>query len=154
MRDQSGPIQNLYGGCCSRMIHCCRRASHAPQASQTSWCSPAMHLTTFNGGGSSPLSERQASQATRHSNRHTFRSRLAMSGTTRKEIRELAGHKAIQMSARYAHLNPAHKLAAVERIAKPATRKPPEPDERSDSHRNSHQTKRAKAGRGISIKYS
>jgi len=27
------------------------------------------------------------------------------------------GHKAIQMTMRYAHLAPAHKLAAVERLA-------------------------------------
>ena len=59
-----------------------------------------------------------------HSNRHTFCSWLAMSGATLKEIQELAGHKTIQMSARYAHLNPAHKLVAVERIAKPATKSP------------------------------
>jgi site-specific recombinase XerD len=59
-----------------------------------------------------------------HSNRPTFCSWLAMSGATLKEIQELAGHKTIQMSARYAHLNPAHKLVAVERIAKPATKSP------------------------------
>jgi hypothetical protein len=40
--------------------------------------------------------------------------------TTLTEIQELAGHKAIQRSVRYAHLSPAHELAAVERIAKPA----------------------------------
>jgi len=57
-----------------------------------------------------------------HTNRHTFCSWLAMSGASLKEIQELAGHKTIQMSARYAHLNPAHKLVAVERIAKSAGR--------------------------------
>ncbi|MGO9336141.1 MAG: site-specific integrase [Terracidiphilus sp.] len=40
-----------------------------------------------------------------HCNRHTFCSWLAMAGATIKEIQELAGHKTITMSARYAHLS-------------------------------------------------
>lgn len=40
-----------------------------------------------------------------HDNRHSFCSRLAMAGRTIKEIQELAGHKTITMSARYAHLD-------------------------------------------------
>lgn len=82
-----------------------------------------------------------------HSNRHTFCSWLAMSGATLKEIQELAGHKTIQMSARYAHLNPAHKLAAVERIAKPAIGIPPGADGKPNSHQNSHQAKMHKPKR-------
>jgi integrase len=39
-----------------------------------------------------------------------------MAGATIKEIQELAGHKTITMSARYAHLSPEHKLSVVERI--------------------------------------
>jgi site-specific recombinase XerD len=39
-----------------------------------------------------------------HDNRHTFCSRLAMRGENLKVIQQLAGHKTIQMSARYAHL--------------------------------------------------
>ena len=52
-----------------------------------------------------------------HTNRHTFCSWLAMEGATIKEIQELAGHKTIAMSARYAHLSPDHKLSVIERIA-------------------------------------
>jgi integrase len=37
--------------------------------------------------------------------RHTFCSRLAQRGVSLKVIQELAGHKTIQMSARYAHLD-------------------------------------------------
>jgi integrase len=40
-----------------------------------------------------------------HDLRHTFCSRLAQRGATLKQIQELAGHKTISMSARYAHLN-------------------------------------------------
>jgi integrase len=57
-----------------------------------------------------------------HSNRHTFCSWLAMAGATIKEIQELAGHKTIAMSARYAHLSPDHKLSVIDRIAAPATK--------------------------------
>lgn len=52
-----------------------------------------------------------------HSNRHTFCSWLAMAGASIKEIQELAGHKTITMSARYAHLSPDHKLSVIERIS-------------------------------------
>jgi integrase len=40
-----------------------------------------------------------------HDLRHTFCSRLAQRGVNLKVIQELAGHKTIQMSARYAHLD-------------------------------------------------
>ena len=52
-----------------------------------------------------------------HCNRHTFCSWLAMAGASTKEIQEAAGHRTIAMSARYAHLSPAHRLSVVERIA-------------------------------------
>ena len=57
-----------------------------------------------------------------HANRHTFCSWLAMAGATIKEIQELAGHKTITMSARYAHLSPDHKLSVIDRIAAAATK--------------------------------
>jgi site-specific recombinase XerD len=41
-----------------------------------------------------------------HNNRHTFCSWLAMAGASIKEIQEAAGHKTIQMAARYSHLCP------------------------------------------------
>ena len=71
-----------------------------------------------------------------HCNRHTFCSWLAMAGTTIKEIQELAGHKTITMSARYAHLSPDHKLSVLDRITGTAT-------ENLNSHQNSHQPKTA-----------
>jgi len=49
--------------------------------------------------------------------RHTFASRLVMSGADLRTVAELMGHKTIQMTMRYAHLAPAHQLAAVERLA-------------------------------------
>jgi Phage integrase family len=46
--------------------------------------------------------------------RHTFASRLVMVGVRLRTIAELMGHKTIQLTMRYAHLAPAHQLAAVE----------------------------------------
>jgi hypothetical protein len=40
-----------------------------------------------------------------------------MAGVDLRAVAELMGHKTIQMTMRYAHLAPAHKLAAVERLA-------------------------------------
>jgi hypothetical protein len=40
-----------------------------------------------------------------------------MAGVDLRTVAELMGHKTIQMTMPYAHLAPAHKLAAVERLA-------------------------------------
>jgi integrase len=71
------------------------------------------------------LAEAKISGYVWHSNRHTFCSWLAMAGATIKEIQELAGHKTITMSARYAHLSPDHKLSVLDRITATATEQPP-----------------------------
>ncbi len=49
-----------------------------------------------------------------HDNRDTFCSRLAMLGENLKVIQQLAGHKTIQMSARYAHLGEKSLRSAVD----------------------------------------
>jgi len=54
--------------------------------------------------------------------RHTFASRLAMAGVDLRTLAELMGHKTIQMTMRYAHLAPAHNIAAVERLIPGADR--------------------------------
>ena len=51
-----------------------------------------------------------------HTLRHTFCSWLAMSGVPLHVIKELAGHKTIQMTERYAHLLPDVKRKASERV--------------------------------------
>ncbi len=51
-----------------------------------------------------------------HNNRHTFCSWLAIGGSSLRTIQELAGHKDIAMSARYAHLSPDHKRTEIERL--------------------------------------
>ena len=51
-----------------------------------------------------------------HCLRHTFISRLVMKGVDLRTVQELAGHKTISMTVRYAHLAPEHNQAAVERL--------------------------------------
>ncbi len=49
-----------------------------------------------------------------HDLRHTFGSRAVMSGVDLATVKELKGHKSINMTMRYAHPPPAHKRMAVE----------------------------------------
>ena len=56
-----------------------------------------------------------------HDLRHTFASRLAMSGASLQTIKELLGHKSIAMTLRYAHLTPGHLREAVERLGSTGT---------------------------------
>lgn len=53
------------------------------------------------------------SDVTWHVFRHTFVSRLVMAGVDLRTVQELAGHKTITMTTRYAHLSPNHKLSAI-----------------------------------------
>lgn len=52
-----------------------------------------------------------------HTLRHTFASWLALQGETLLTIKELMGHKSIEMTMRYAHLIPDQKRSAVEKLA-------------------------------------
>jgi len=54
-----------------------------------------------------------------HDTRHTFASRLVMAGVDLRTVQALLGHKTLAMTERYAHLSPAHKLAAVQRLNRP-----------------------------------
>lgn len=51
-----------------------------------------------------------------HSLRHTYISRLVMAGVDIRTVQELAGHRTITMTMRYAHLGPEHKKRAVARL--------------------------------------
>ncbi len=52
-----------------------------------------------------------------HTLRHTFASWLALEGIPILTIKELMGHKSIEMTMRYAHLIPDHKFQAVTQIS-------------------------------------
>lgn len=62
--------------------------------------------------------EAKLSGVTPHTLRHTFASRLVMAGVDLRTIQELGGWQTLSMVERYAHLSPAHKAQAVERIVK------------------------------------
>jgi integrase len=51
-----------------------------------------------------------------HGMRHTFASRLAMTGVDLLTIGRLMGHRTLTQTARYAHLAPSHSMAAVQRL--------------------------------------
>ena len=51
-----------------------------------------------------------------HCLRHTFASRLVMAGVDLKTVQELMGHKSITMTARYAHVDSKHCIAALEKL--------------------------------------
>lgn len=52
-----------------------------------------------------------------HTLRHTFASRLAMSGATEGTIAALLRHSSTALVRQYAHLSPSHLQEAVEKVA-------------------------------------
>jgi site-specific recombinase XerD len=54
---------------------------------------------------------------TPHTLRHTFASRLVMSGADLLTVQELGGWQTIGMVERYTHLSKGHKAEALERLA-------------------------------------
>src|SRR2546428_4572014 len=51
-----------------------------------------------------------------HDLRHTFASQFVMSGGDLYILKEILGHKAINMTQRYAHLSPTYKIRAIDRM--------------------------------------
>ena len=51
----------------------------------------------------------------------SFLPRHRLAGVDLKTVQELMGHKSITMTARYAHLSPEHRMAALEKLCPSAT---------------------------------
>ena len=52
-----------------------------------------------------------------HDLRHTFASHLVMAGVDIMTVKELLGHKKLDMTLRYSHLAPDHKRKAIENLS-------------------------------------
>jgi integrase len=79
---------------------------------------PVFQITNPRSWFATALTEAKVVRYRWHDNRHTFCSRLAMRGENLKVIQQLAGHKTIQMTARYAHLGEKNLRTAVEGLCK------------------------------------
>ena len=76
--------------------------------------------TAFN----SAVNRARITDFTFHDLRHTFASRLVMRGVDLTTVKELMGHKHINMTLRYAHLAPGHKRSAISVLDQTANQVP------------------------------
>jgi integrase len=76
--------------------------------------------TAFN----SAVKRARITDFTFHDLRHTFASRLVMRGVDLTTVKELMGHKHINMTLRYAHLAPGHKRSAISVLDQTANQVP------------------------------
>ncbi|MCH8041470.1 MAG: site-specific integrase [Nitrospinae bacterium] len=81
---------------------------------------PAQHLDTdnFYGRVYLPAVKRtKLEDVTWHTLRHTFASRLAMSGATEQDIASCLRHSSTALVRRYAHLSPTHLKGVMEKVS-------------------------------------
>jgi integrase len=62
-----------------------------------------------------------------HDLRHTFASTLVMAGVDIMTVKELLGHKTLEMTLRYSHLAPDHKTRAINILDRAMSLNPPQP---------------------------
>ena len=64
-----------------------------------------------------------------HDLRHTFASNLVMAGVDIMTVKELMGHKTLEMTLRYSHLAPSHKTRAINILDRVMSQNPPQAGE-------------------------
>ena len=62
------------------------------------------------------LNKASIKNASLHTLRHSFASHLVMSGVDLRTVQELLGHHSINLTERYSHLSPDHRMRAVEKL--------------------------------------
>src|SRR5260370_571793 len=67
--------------------------------------------------GEATKKDAKLADVTWHVLRHTYISRLVMAGVDLRTVAELAGHKTLSMTMRYAHLAPEHKQDAMRKLS-------------------------------------
>jgi integrase len=80
-----------------------------------------------------------------HCLRHTFASRLVMSGTDIRTVAELLRHRTLAMAMRYSHLAPDFRMAAVQRMQQTFSAPPRESRVRKSGTRSGTRTSRRRA---------
>jgi len=78
---------------------------------------PGTHRTDVPKSWEEFLLKAGISDFTWHDLRHTFASRLVMSGVDLYTVSKLLGHADIKMTQRYSHLSPGHLADAVNRLS-------------------------------------
>ena len=94
-----------------------------PSRMKSDWVFPsATNITPLHGGMwaakffNPAVKEAKIAPLHWHCLRHTFASRLVMRGNDLRTVQELLGHRKIEMTLRYSHLSPAHKMTAVQTL--------------------------------------
>jgi integrase len=78
---------------------------------------PWKQLKSFKSAFDRACRRANLSGVTPHSLRHTWASRLEMSGASQKTLMELGGWKEPKMVSRYSYTSKQHRMEAIERIA-------------------------------------
>lgn len=115
---------------------------------------PSRHLDEDNFYGRVFLPAVRAAKledVTWHTLRHTFASRLAMSGQNSSTIAELLRHSGLDLVRRYAHLSPSHLRNAVETVAAYGGGKPAQEETETVIKPGMETEETVKSGRGERI---